>query len=55
MDFVERWFGIFPDGGNGVFEATTIVTLLVIGAAFVFRTKLQTALYKRIRRNACLQ
>ncbi len=25
MDFIERWFGVSPDGGNGTFEALCIV------------------------------
>jgi len=32
MDFVERWFGISPDGGNGTFE---MLLLLAAGAMVV--------------------
>jgi hypothetical protein len=35
MDFIERWFGISPDGGNGSLEAvyllTAIAALIVVG------------------------
>jgi len=35
MDFIERWFGVFPDGGNGSLEAmwllTAIAALFVVG------------------------
>ena len=29
MDFIERWLGISPDGGNGMFEAAILVSLIV--------------------------
>jgi hypothetical protein len=29
MDFVERWFGTAPDGGNGAFERLLLEGLLV--------------------------
>jgi len=35
MDFVERWFGIFPDGGNGTFEVSLFFAAVVIVAASV--------------------
>ena len=28
MDFIERWFGLFPDGGNGSLEALYLGTAL---------------------------
>jgi hypothetical protein len=30
MDFVERWFGIFPDGGDGTFEAALVFAAAVV-------------------------
>ena len=30
MDFVERIFGVSPDGGNGLFEVVILVVPLVI-------------------------
>lgn len=37
MDFIERWLGFSPDGGNGMFEAALLVclagALLVVGTA----------------------
>jgi hypothetical protein len=48
MDFIERWFGVSPDGGNCVLEACTILAVLIVVCMLVFRGKLQTALYKRI-------
>lgn len=28
MDFIERWLGVSPDGGNGLFELLIIVVLV---------------------------
>lgn len=32
MDFIERWFGISPDGGDGSLEALYLFALLVVVA-----------------------
>ena len=40
MDFVERWFGVSPDGGNGSLEAVAFLLVLVIVSAAVFRSEL---------------
>jgi hypothetical protein len=39
MDFVERWLGFSPDGGNGSFEALFIVVpvILVMLAVVIYR------------------
>lgn len=47
MDFVERWLSVSPDGGNGSFETATILAVLIVVCALVFRGKVQTAWYKR--------
>lgn len=41
MDFIERWFGVAPDGGSGVFEAGVILSLAAIACAVVFRRRLR--------------
>jgi hypothetical protein len=41
MDFIERWFGVAPDGGSGVFEAGVILSLAAIGCVVVFRGRLR--------------
>jgi hypothetical protein len=33
MDFIERWLGVSPDGGNGSLEATVIIVILAVLAA----------------------
>jgi hypothetical protein len=37
MDFIERWFGISPDGGDGSLEALYLVVPLIVAAVIVFR------------------
>jgi hypothetical protein len=40
MDFVERWFGVWPDGGNGSLEVVALLLVLVVACAAVFRGEL---------------
>ena len=37
MDFIERWFGISPDHGNGVTEAIWLLALGLIAAGIGWR------------------
>jgi hypothetical protein len=39
MDFIERWFGISPDGGSGLTEVSYILLLGVL-IALVFRRRI---------------
>jgi hypothetical protein len=42
LDFIERWFDVSPDNGNGHLEYSVIwalIILLVIGAAIVWRER----------------
>ena len=41
MDFIERWLGLSPDGGDGSLEALYVAALLAAIAAFVFRRQLR--------------
>ena len=44
MDFIERWFGVSPDGGSGSLEITVvIVALLVLSAPLLVRKIRSTA------------
>ncbi|HKN28666.1 MAG TPA: hypothetical protein VJY34_12580 [Roseiarcus sp.] len=36
MDFIERIFGVSPDGGSGATEAMIIVAVIAMGALIVF-------------------
>lgn len=40
MDFIERLFGVSPDGGDGSLEAVYLVVLLVIVSAIVWHSGL---------------
>jgi hypothetical protein len=37
MDFIEQWFGVSPDGGNGVWEALCFAAVCVGILAFACR------------------
>ena len=37
MDFIERWFGFSPDGGDGSLEVLWIVAIVVAVIAVAFR------------------
>lgn len=41
MDFVERWFGVSPDGGDGTTEALYILALCILVAAILMRRPLR--------------
>jgi preprotein translocase subunit YajC len=41
MDFIERTFGISPDGGSGVTEAMIIVAVIAMGSLIYFRRQQQ--------------
>ncbi len=41
MDFVERWFGISPDGGDGTFEVLIVAAVIIIAGVFIFRRRLR--------------
>lgn len=49
MDFIESWFGISPDGGDGSLEALYLVALLAVIAAIVLRRQLRSALRLKTR------
>ena len=39
MDFIERWFGVSPDGGSGRLEMTVIIVALIVLAAAILIIK----------------
>jgi hypothetical protein len=49
MDFIERLFGIAPDGGNGSLEALYVVALAVGMSVVIFRRSLRHFLATRQR------
>ena len=40
MDFIEQWFGVSPDGGDGSLEALWIAAIIVAILAIAFRRRL---------------
>jgi hypothetical protein len=46
MDFIERWFGISPDGGDGSLETLIVCAALTVVAAVVFRARIVRELRK---------
>jgi hypothetical protein len=47
MDFIERWFGISPDGGDGSLEALYLFVFVAVLAAMAFRGRLVGLLRRR--------
>lgn len=41
MDFIEKWFGLSPDGGDGSLEALYVVALVAVIAAVIWRRPLR--------------
>ena len=50
MDWIERIFGISPDGGNGTLEAVYYAVAVLGIAAFTFRRRLGRWVRARQRR-----
>ena len=46
MHFIEDWFGISPDGGNGLLEALYLVVIAFVIAGAVFRRRLRARLVR---------
>ena len=40
MDFIEQWFGVSPDGGDGTLELLYIAAGVVIAGAFIWRRRI---------------
>ena len=42
MDFIEQWFGISPDGGDGSLELLWFAAIVVAVLALFFRRRIIT-------------
>jgi hypothetical protein len=40
MDFIEQWFGLSPDGGDGSLEVLWIVAIVAVALAIAFRRRI---------------
>jgi hypothetical protein len=49
MDFIERWFGVSPDGGDGSTELMYLVVLVVVVVALLYRPVRRRFFGKRLR------
>jgi hypothetical protein len=49
MNFIEQWFGISPDGGDGSLEAVWIGTIAVVALAIAFRKRIIAGLSRSNR------
>jgi len=47
MDFLERWFGVSPDGGDGSLELLWLAAIAVAILAFAFRRQIAGFLSSR--------
>lgn len=47
MDFIERWFGMSPDGGDGSLEILYLVTLALVVCAIIFRVHIIRLISRR--------
>jgi hypothetical protein len=47
MDFIEKLFGIAPDGGDGSLEALWVGAIIVAAVAFAFRRRISARLLSR--------
>ena len=50
MDFIERWFGVSPDAGNGSLEMLYLLVIAAIAAAIVYREPLRNFLRMNTKR-----
>jgi hypothetical protein len=49
MDFVERWLGLAPDGGNGALELALLMTCAcAVAAAVIWRRRRRAAAAARV-------
>jgi hypothetical protein len=44
MDFIEKWFGVSPDGGESSSEMLYVGVVVVIGLAIMFRSRIRRLL-----------
>jgi hypothetical protein len=50
MDFIEQWFGISPDGGDGSLEVLWVIAIVAAGSAVFFRRRIISWVAARAQR-----
>ena len=48
MDFIERWFHVSPDGGNGMTELALLIAISLLVTIIVCRRQLAGFVRRRI-------
>lgn len=41
MNFIEQWFGVSPDGGDGSLEVLYLIAMVVIVGGFLIRKQVR--------------
>ncbi len=49
MDFIERMFGISPDGGDGSFEWLLVIMAVLAVSSYAFRKQLNRVFFRTDR------
>lgn len=47
MDFIERWFGVSPDSGDGSLELLWVIVIVLSLVAIAFRRRIANWLSSR--------
>jgi hypothetical protein len=47
MDFIEKWFGLAPDNGDGSTEVLWLVAVVALAVAIFFRRRILARLASR--------
>jgi len=50
MDFIERIFGVSPDGGDGTTEALYLIVVVALGVAWLARNRMRSFFKSRQKR-----
>ena len=50
MDFIERIFGVSPDGGDGTTEALYLMVVAALGAGWLLRNRIRSFFKSRQKR-----
>lgn len=51
MDFIEQWFGVSPDGGDGSLELLWLAAIAIAFVAILFRRQIIARLTSRKSRH----
>lgn len=47
MDFIERWIGVSPDGGNGSLEVIYLLVIVIALAGIALRGRIHRLVRRR--------